>query len=44
MNIKDLRSNNNKKHIYVEYLKKYIKLIDKKFLVKTKKDQIVKKF
>ena len=43
MNIKDLRSNNNKKHIYVEYLKKkYIKLIDKKFLVKTKKDQIVK--
>jgi len=43
MNIKDLRANSNKKNIYVEYLKKiYIKLIDRKFLVKTKKDQIVK--
>ena len=43
IDIKDLRANSNKKNIYVEYLKKiYIKLIDKKFLVKTKKDQIVK--
>lgn len=41
--IKDLSANSNKKNIYVEYLKnKYIRIIDKKFLVKTKKDQIVK--
>ena len=42
ISIKKSRYNGNKSYNFIEYLKKkYIKLLNKNFLVKTKKDQLV---